>query len=236
MQNVAIFGGTFDPIHWGHLLMAETALIQAELEQVIWVPTRHPPHKSLPSEQRFEQRQAMLSRAIASQSAFVLAPTKTHQNQPDYAIETLLDLQEKFSDRHWYWIIGLDAFQTLPRWYQRDRLVPACEWLVAPRLTTTTMSSQQDDQKWQQAIKEQIQRQRLHLNTLTSPTQDAQCHQIAQQLATQNIPLRWQLLKMHPVEISSSLIRSRCRDGKSIRHLVPETVRDYILACHLYNC
>lgn len=216
---MAILGGTFDPIHWGHLVIAETALSQMALEQVIWIPARCPPHKQVLS---YEHRRAMVASAIADNPDFVLDVVETSDANPDYAIETLSYLQQAYPNQEWCWIIGLDAFLTLPRWYARDRLVPACDWLVAPRpfptITTTAVISEED------TTPKQIDYQMSWL-----------CQQVAQKLASQNIPIRWQLLQMPPVGISSSLIRQYCRQHRSIRYLVPEMVRAYIAAHQLYS-
>jgi nicotinate-nucleotide adenylyltransferase len=209
MQKMAIFGGTFDPIHWGHLLIAEAALNQVDLDQVIWVPTRFPLHKSKLTQ--FDQRWAMLSLAIADHSAFRLSPLQSDRLQPDFAIQTLTDLQNIYPQSKWYWIIGLDAFQSLPQWYQHNCLASACDWLVAPR--------------WKFSEKEVIP-ESLSVNFL--------CEQVAQKFAHQNTVLHWQILQMPPNGLSSSLIRDYCRDRRSIRYLVPDPVRIYIATHQLY--
>lgn len=211
MGQMAIFGGTFDPLHWGHLIVAETAWSQLNLDQVIWIPTRHPPHKRGLA---YEHRRLMVEQAIANYPAFVLSPLETASCATDYAITTLKNLQDVYPDHHWYWIIGRDAFQTLPRWYCREKLIPACDWLVAPRplaVATTTNSPQEGIE--------------TPLNC---------CQQVVRQLARQNITIRWQMLQMPEVSISSSLIRQYCRSGRSIRDLVPEAVRTYITTHNLY--
>lgn len=212
-------GGTFDPIHLGHLLIAQAAMNQLKLDRVIWIPTRRPPHKEGSA---YEHRCVMVEKAIANNSAFVLNTVDTEGTRPDYAIETLTHLKEAYPNRQWYWIIGVDAFQTLPRWYHCERLAPACDWLVAPRTvsvaaTTALFPNSNSDQE--------------QMDTQTSSL----CQQVAGQLAEQNIPLRWQLLQMPLVGISSSLIRQYCRQGHSIRYLVPEEVRAYIITHNLYS-
>jgi nicotinate-nucleotide adenylyltransferase len=137
MGQLAIFGGTFDPVHWGHLVVAQTALSQLSLERVIWVPTRHPPHKRGSA---YEHRRLMLERAIADNPAFVLSPMETDYSSTNYAVGTLAYLQDIYPNHQWYWVIGLDAFQTLPRWYCRERLIPACDWLVAPRFMPVSVA------------------------------------------------------------------------------------------------
>ncbi len=216
---MAVLGGTFDPVHWGHLLIAETALHQAGLDQVIWVPVCRPHHKRGLA---YEHRRLMVEKAIADNPAFVLSLVETNHSEPDYAIGTLLALQETYPNCQWYWIIGIDSFQTLPRWYRRERLIPACDWLVAPRPVPVPATAS------------------LLTQTDTAQTGgDTQgnwlCQQVASQLASQNIPIRWQLLQMPPLGISSSLIRQYCRQHRSIRYLVPEDVRTYITTNNLYS-
>lgn len=215
MERIAILGGTFDPVHWGHLVLAQTALDRLSLEKVIWVPVRNPPHKHGLA---YKHRRLMVEIAIADNLAFVLEEGNVDCAEPDYAINTLASLQKTYPNRQWVWILGLDAFQTLPRWYGRQQLIPACDWLVAPRpLPLTEIAT---EPSFQQPV--DFQSSQL-------------CQQIVTQLASQNIPIRWQLLPMPPLGISSSLIRRYCQQNRSIRYLVPDGVRAYISACNLYS-
>ena len=216
MQKVAIFGGTFDPVHWGHLLIAETALSQLGLDRAIWVPAPYPPHKLGMPAGSLLHREAMVRLAIADHPAFLLYSVAANRPEPSYAIETLIDLQRLYPNTRWYWILGLDAFQSLPRWYRRQELIPACDWLVAPRLDPAI-----DARSHQTAI---------------APMSDL-CQQVSQQLESQFIPIRWSVLQMPCLGISSSLIRHYCHQSRSIRYLVPEAVRHYIMTHNLYqNC
>ncbi len=138
-RKVAIFGGTFDPIHWGHLLIAETALSQFALDEVIWVPAYQPPHKSGSAWQSqpplaFEHRLEMVRRSIAHHPAFTVSSLEADRTGASFAIDTLRSLQTLYPHTQWYWIIGTDAFQKVPHWYRSQEMVQACEWLVAPRL------------------------------------------------------------------------------------------------------
>ncbi len=133
MQRRAILGGTFNPPHLGHLAVAAVALDQAALHQVIWVPAGQPPHRTIDPLTKLPHRLEMLRLAIAPYPAFSLSTVDCDRASPSYAVHTLLKLQRQYPASHWYWIIGLDAFQTLPRWYRRLELIPQCTWLVAPR-------------------------------------------------------------------------------------------------------
>lgn len=211
MQKIGIFGGTFDPVHWGHLLVAESAYTQAGLSKVIWLPNYYPHYKQATL---FEHRLEMVALVIASNPGFTIAPNSSRTST--YAIQTLQQLQAAYPHTHWYWILGLDTFQTLPRWYRRRELVPACKWLVAPRLEAYTQP---------QAA------------TAAAAAADIQfrCEQVVQHLAVQSLSIDWQILQMPGVEVSATMIRQYCRDRHSIRYLVPEPVREYIATHNLYS-
>lgn len=211
MQKVGILGGTFDPVHWGHLLIADAAVSQIGLKQIIWVPTRYPAYKQATP---FEHRWQMVQMAIADHSAFKMVPATVNCHEPSYAIQTFTQLKELYPNNDWYWIIGLDAFETLPRWYRRQDLVSECHWLVAPRLPATL---------------------KLEKSTAIATHTQLLCEQVVQNLAVQHLAIHWQVLRLPYVGISSSLIRSLCRDRLSIRYLVPEAVRLYIEKYRLYS-
>ncbi|MBW4554373.1 MAG: nicotinate (nicotinamide) nucleotide adenylyltransferase [Trichormus sp. ATA11-4-KO1] len=204
MQQIAIFGGTFDPIHWGHLLIAQTALYQVPLEKVIWVPSLNPPHKKAAL---FEHRLEMLQLATRENPAFTVSLVETNRSGTSYAINTLIDLSTFYSNTHWYWIVGLDTFQTLPRWYRGHELAQMCDWLIAPR----------------------------QLGGETIAQSELICKQVEQILRNQSSTIRWQFLDIPLVGVSSSLIRKLCREHKSIRYLVPEPTRSYITVHNLYS-
>jgi nicotinate-nucleotide adenylyltransferase len=204
MHQLAIFGGTFDPTHWGHLLIAETALHQVSLEKVIWVPSLNPPHKEAGL---FEHRVQMLQLAIKDNPAFTVSQVEANRSETSYAINTLINLSASYPNTHWYWIVGLDTFQTLPGWYRGHELAQMCDWLIAPRL--------------------------LGGETITQSK--LICKQVEQKLRERSQNINWQLLNIPLVGVSSSLIRKFCRERQSIRYLVPESVRLYITNNNLYS-
>ena len=122
----AIFGGTFNPVHCAHLEIACAAQQQFQLDEVIWVPTIAPHYKTQVAS--FADRFAMLEQAIAPDPNFTLAHLSAR-----FAIDILTALQIQKPHSNWFWLIGLDAFTTLPRWVDRRRLTAACDWLIAPR-------------------------------------------------------------------------------------------------------
>jgi nicotinate-nucleotide adenylyltransferase len=241
-MKIAIFGGAFDPVHYGHLLLAETALQQCGLDRVVWVPACAPPHKSQQL-LAFQHRLEMVRRAIADHPAFTVSDIEATQTGVSYAIATFHALQIKEPAAQWFWIIGIDAFEMLPRWYRSAELIPQCTWLVAPRGQKAEGKAEGRGQKaegkddgemarWRDG--EQFHPSQQPTNSpLHHPT--TLCHQIADQMADRSVALRWELLQMPLVDISSRLIRQYCRQGRSLRYLVPEEIRQYITVHKLYQ-
>jgi nicotinate-nucleotide adenylyltransferase len=155
-QKIAILGGTFNPIHMGHLIMAETALSQFALDRILWVPTVSPLYKSTTGLVDFTHRLKMVTLAIASHPQFEVSAVEQIYAL-SYAIDTFLKLQVLYPGTQWYWIIGLDAVRSLPQWQGRQELVSQCTWLVAPRGSTAAqlqenICTQIADQLWAEEI------------------------------------------------------------------------------------
>jgi nicotinate-nucleotide adenylyltransferase len=219
VHKLGILGGTFNPPHWGHLVMAETAYSQMQLDRVLWVPSQRPPHKLGDNLSGFSRRLEWVRQAIADRQEFIPCEVEADRQTTSYAIDTLRDLQETYPNSHWFWIVGLDTFQSLPQWYKCREIAPVCEWLVAPRpphrKTSLTAAGHQTP-----------------ASTLDWETWEA-CQEVARLLHDQGITIRWHILEMPAIDISSSLIRRYCRDRRSIRYLVPESIRPD-LETHLF--
>jgi nicotinate-nucleotide adenylyltransferase len=225
MSAFAVLGGTFDPVHWGHLRMANIAWQQFALDRILWLPTYRPVYKASAPILGFEHRVEMVQRAIAPYPQFTLSTIERTQPHPIYAIDTLLALQSLYPDRSWYWIIGLDAFQSLPRWHRHQELAPQCQWLVAPRCPSSNVSQPSQEAQPLTNLKEYRDRDCLL----------SCCQQVATTLAQEAIKLNWHLLNMPHLAISSSLIRQRRRNRQSICNLVPEPVCRYIYEHRFYE-
>jgi nicotinate-nucleotide adenylyltransferase len=220
MQRVAIFGGTFNPIHWGHLITAEAALNQAHLDRIIWVPSHRPPHRTYSDVVSFQHRMEMVKRAIADHNAFFLSTVELDRPGNSYAIDTFTELQILYPNNQWFWLIGLDAFQSLPRWYRGQELAAQCSWLIAPRAATASSTA--------------VTMPTPASSTAGNTSADLACQHVAHCMAQQSVTLQWQLLDMPFINISSSLIRHYRGDRHSIRYLLPDTVNDYIIEHSLY--
>ncbi len=217
MQQFGILGGTFNPVHWGHVTMAEAALAQAHLDCILWVPAYAPPHRDPAVLLDFNQRLAMVQLAIADQPRFAVSAVEREHRRPSYAVDTLHQLRRDYPHRHWHWIIGLDAFQTLPKWYKHAELIAECDWLIAPRPPKPPVPPPPEPQIGRDSWGRD------------------RCEQVVQNLASEGTPLRWRMLQMPSIDISSSRIRQYRRDRRSIANLVPAAVNAHIISNGLYQ-
>ena len=132
-KKVGIFGGTFDPVHLGHLIMAEQCREQAELDQVWFIPAARPPHKQDRPLTGFVHRTEMLALAIAGMPAFRVDELEKDRPGPSYTAETLQELQGRHPDTHFSLLLGSDCLPDLPGWKNPTRIIDLAELLVFSR-------------------------------------------------------------------------------------------------------
>jgi len=132
-MRLGVLGGTFDPVHAGHIFVAEEARIRLSLDQVLFVPAGNPwlkvDHEITPAEQRVE----MVRLAIAKHSHFRLCTAEVERGGPSYTVDTLDGLRKKYDFEDLYLLLGLDSFVELPLWKDAERLVTMCRLVVVPR-------------------------------------------------------------------------------------------------------
>ena len=147
-MNIGLFGGTFDPVHKGHLALAHAAMERCKLHKVCFVPANVPPHKQKRPLAPFVHRFAMVALATAGEKAFVPslleAPDeetnrkgrqeKNLQEMPNYTIDTIRRMKQSFkaADRL-FLLIGIDAFDEIANWHEAEALFRECEFVVAGR-------------------------------------------------------------------------------------------------------
>lgn len=194
MRRTGLLGGTFDPVHYGHLLAAEAAREAAKLDEVWFIPTYVPPHKAQPGASA-EARRSMLEAALADHPAFRVEEIELERQGVSYTIDTVNALLERHPDRTFYWIVGSDMVKDLPNWRQPEEL--------ADKVTF------------------------IGLERPDEPLVDAELPMY----------IRRKLLRasMPQIGVSSSDIRHRCKEGRSIRYMTPEPVREWIRRNHLYG-
>ncbi len=132
-QRIGLLGGTFDPIHFGHLLLAVHSYEELELDRVIFIPSRLPPHKSEPVAEAAD-RLEMVRLALADDDRFLVCDCELGRAEPSYTIETVRELQSSLgSDAHLFWLIGSDMVGDLPSWHKIGELVELIEIIVVGR-------------------------------------------------------------------------------------------------------
>jgi nicotinate-nucleotide adenylyltransferase len=132
-MRIGIFGGTFDPVHLGHLIMAEQSREQARLDQVWFVPSARPPHKLDRPMTPFERRVEMLQLAAAGHPGFRVEPLERDRPGPSFTADTLADLHRREPGAELFLILGADSLADLPRWYEPRRVAELATLLVVAR-------------------------------------------------------------------------------------------------------
>jgi len=125
-QRLGVFGGTFDPPHIGHLILASESLTQLGLQRMLWVLTAAPPHKQPNSISPLEHRVAMLRLAIGDDSAFELSDVDMKRTGPHYTADTMTILGAENPHAELVLVLGGDSLHDLPRWHRPADLVAAC--------------------------------------------------------------------------------------------------------------
>jgi nicotinate-nucleotide adenylyltransferase len=131
--RLGVFGGTFDPPHLGHLILAAEAVDQLQLERVLWVITPDPPHKLNRPISPLAIRIALLQAALEGEERFILSRVDVDRPGPQYAVDTLRILSENNPGSQLFYLIGGDSLHDLPTWYAPERLLECVEGLGVMR-------------------------------------------------------------------------------------------------------
>lgn len=132
MKPIGVFGGTFDPIHYGHLRTAFEMLQALNFEQVRFIPCGDPPHRGM-TFANAGLRFRMVEAAIAGQAGFVSDDRELRREGPSYSVDTLVELRREFPARSVGLIVGMDAFLKLPDWHRWDEILDLAHIVVAHR-------------------------------------------------------------------------------------------------------
>jgi nicotinate-nucleotide adenylyltransferase len=132
-RRIGIFGGTFDPVHLGHLILAEQCREHGHLDEVWFVPGYVPPHKQDRPLAPFEQRVEMIELAIAGNAAFRVDTIERELPDPNYTANTLAEMHRRYPGAELLLLIGSDSLNDLPRWFQPQRIIASAGLLVMQR-------------------------------------------------------------------------------------------------------
>ncbi len=188
MTKVGILGGTFDPPHYGHLLIANEVLSELNLDEIWFMPNQEPPHKKKSESVENNDRLQMLELSIEGNSAFKVEMIELERSGPSFTVDTMKILNERFSDHQFFFIIGADMIEYLPKWHKIDELIELVQFVGVER---PEYSSKTD------------------------------------------YPILY--VDIPAFEVSSSMIRNRVQQGKTVRYLLPDRVIEFIREKHLYG-
>lgn len=211
-QLQALFGGTFDPVHYGHLKPVEALANLIGLSRVIIMPNNVPPHRSQPEASAL-QRKTMIQRAIADKPLFTLDERELQRDTPSWSSQTLQAWREEQGPtRPLAFIIGQDSLLSFPTWHRYETILDNCHLLVCRRPGYPQQMADETHQQWLEQ----------HLT-----------HRIDDLHA---LPAGKIFLAETPwLNISATLIRERLSHGEACDDLLPESVLDYIKQQGLYR-
>jgi len=188
-MRVGILGGTFNPIHIGHLILAEEAIWKLTLNKVIFVPAYIPPHKEIEDSPSAQDRFEMVKLAIDGNPRFEVSSLEIDARKKSYSIDTLRAFKGIFGDQSkLFFLTGSDSLKDLFSWKDVEEIFKISKFVVAHRPG----------------------------------------------YPVENVPKEVETVVITPIEVSSMDIRRRLKEGRSIRYLVPENVRQYIVEKKLY--
>lgn len=195
-MRTGIMGGTFNPVHNAHLLIAELAREEFKLDRIIFMTGGNPPHKegAISPQHRFN----MTHIAIEGNEHFIDDDFEINRSEKSYTVNTLEYLKEKYPNDELFFIIGEDSLEDLPKWYEPEKILEMCSLLVFPRKSHETL-----------------------LGTL---------NEMQAKYGDKIFPISAPI-----IEMSSTDIRNRIGDSKTVKYMVPDKVLDYIKQHNLYG-
>ncbi|MCM3488697.1 nicotinate-nucleotide adenylyltransferase [Alkalihalophilus marmarensis] len=190
MMKIGLFGGTFDPPHHGHMMLAEHIRVECELDQVWFIPVSTPPHKKRSDMSSVDERFELVTVAIRSNPHFHVSTIERDRGGRSYTIDTVKQLKEEYPAHEFFFIIGGDMVESLPTWAGIEELVNLITFIGVNRPGYSPSPVYKD-----------------HLIHIDFP----------------------------PIDLSSTDIRQRVKEGKSIRYFVQDEVAEMIKESRLYG-
>jgi nicotinate-nucleotide adenylyltransferase len=132
-MRLGVFGGTFDPVHMVHLVLAEQCREQARLDRVLFVPAARPPHKRDVALSPFARRVEMLQLAVSGHPVFQISEIEKDRPGPSFTADTLRALRQQYPDDELFLLIGSDSLRDLPTWYEPEQIAELATLLVVLR-------------------------------------------------------------------------------------------------------
>lgn len=214
--RIGILGGTFNPVHYGHLRVAEEAAEILGLGEVIFIPSGNPPLKGAglaPSHHRYELTRI----AIRDNPRFRISDIECGQEGKSYTVDTIAALRDIFPGRSFSFILGIDSFFEIPYWKHPEKLMSLTDFAVVSRPGFSFVS-----------LSSLLPVDRMTLAALDSGSLNEYrtCLDSGREIV---------LLAVTPLQISATTIRSLVRQRRSIRYLLPQDVESYIITQGLFS-
>ncbi len=214
--KIGILGGTFNPVHYGHLRASEEVRDRIGLEKILFIPSGNPPLKNLElasAEYRFD----MTRLAVASNPSFEISDIECRKAGRSYTVDTLIALKEIHPGKEFYFILGIDAFLDIPLWHHPEKLAQLTHFVVVsrPRFSFTQLSS------------------RVPLNAEAFSALESGDPAVYDTLLENGRQVL--LMNITSLDVSATAIRRLVKEGKSIKYLLPESVESFIISHNLYK-
>lgn len=206
MKSVALFGGTFNPIHYGHLAIAEEIRTKFNLDKIIFIPTYQPPHKDPADLADSKHRFVMAQLATVSNPCFEVSGVEMERGGKSYTIDSVKHFQQVYGEKvQLYFIVGADMLMEISTWKNIEELLKLCRFIAVSRPGYDV--------------------QKIFNQYFLSSENYSIASDLLENIMIENIPM---------LDISATNIRGRVKEWKSIKYLVPEPVEQYIHNHHLY--
>ena len=218
-QQIGLLGGTFDPVHKGHIAVAHHVLHTLGLDAIWFIPAAIPPHKFEHTDggqiTDFQDRVAMLKKALAPFDEFQINLIESERTSPSYSIETIIELQKRTaSNAEFFFIIGVDAFAEINTWKRYRELTDFVDLVIISRGVN-------DVESVEKIIRAEF------LDYQKGPLENI--------WYSENHKGLLKLVPMEPVPISSTMVRERVREDSSFSEVVPSEVEEYIRTKKIYR-
>lgn len=215
-ERIGLFGGTFNPVHMGHLKAAGEVLQRFSLERILFIPSHIPPHKVSREIASSFHRMKMVELALRGYPQFVASGVEVEREGTSYSVVTLGKIRSMFPGARIFFILGIDAFQEIETWRDYESVLEQCLFIVMTRPSYNLSEAK---------------------NVLHGRYKDTILEVAGSEPVSEEIFLtrRIFLLPIEALDISSSDIRRRIREGKSVAGLVPGAVEEYMKKNHLYR-
>jgi nicotinate-nucleotide adenylyltransferase len=214
-KRVGVLGGTFNPIHYGHLRSAEEVREHFRLDQVFFVPAAIPPHKNDPAIPAASKRLRMVELVLQGNRQFRSCRAEISRKGRSYSVDTIRYFRRRFPEPNAvYFILGLDAFLEIGSWKNYQDLFTLCDLIVTSRPGY---------------------RSRSYLKSLPIEIQNELCYDAKRQVGVHTSGNAIHFLRITGLEISASTIREKVKKGESIRYLTADAVIQFIENHSLYR-